>query len=514
MSQRPVEPRDAATAVRRFGLGPKPGDIARIAADPRGYVLAALADPAAARISDGAELRPSPKVFAELEEARVEQAILKAFGRSPTDPKSPAVEAPAKVVSNTMAGPDMATAAMASPSMVGGPPVPAATPAAMPGQPGAAAPANQLGKARRDAFREEAFARVDRAIATDTPFLERLVYFWSNHFCVSVTKGNVRALAGSFEREAIRPHILGRFADMLRAVEQHPAMLIYLDNAQSIGPNSPAGIGRDRGLNENLAREILELHTVGVDGGYTQADVTNFARIITGWTYGQGEMATESDWGRFIFTPGRHEPGVYAVMGKKYPLPGKASGEAVLADLAAHPATARHIARKLARHFVSDNPPPALVAALEKTFRDTHGDLAAVTRALVTAPESWDAKPAKIVPPFDYTVSLVRAFDLKVPPGELNRLANVLGQPLWQVPSPKGWPDDDNAWMGPSPVRERLRIAEQVGKLVPAKADPRFILADLAGPSVRDETKRAVERAETREQAFELMIMSPDFLRR
>ena len=506
MSQRTLEPRDAATAVRRFGLGPKPGDIARIAADPRGYVLAALANKDAALIANTAELEPSPKVFAALEEARVEQVILKAFGPNGIPPQ-PGAAAPGT------ASPPSKVPAMPAPSLAGGDPaMTMAAPGAAPVKP--AAGPQPLAKARRDAYREEMFARINRAIATDTPFLERLVYFWSNHFCVSVTKGPVRALAGSFEREAIRPYVLGKFADMLKSVEQHPAMLIYLDNQQSIGPNSPAGIGRDRGLNENLAREILELHTVGVDGGYTQADVTNFARIITGWTYGQGEMATEAEWGRFIFTPGRHEPGVFAVMGKRYPIPGRGSGEAVLADLARHPNTARHIARKLARHFVSDNPPPALVSALEKTFLDTGGDLGAVARALVMAPEAWDAKPAKIVPPFDYTASLVRGFGLKWQPGEMNRLAGVLGQPLWQVPSPKGWPEDNDAWMGPSPVRERLRIAEQVGKQVPRDADPRMVLADLAGAAVMEPTKLAVQRAETRDQAFELMIMSPDFLRR
>ncbi len=491
MAPRLSEQRDAATAVRRFGLGPKPGDIARIAADPRGYVLAALANPAAARIQDSPELEASPAVFAALEEARIEQAIMKAFGQNGTAASSQSATVPA----NGSATPG------ALPMMVEAPPK--------------AAPASQLaGKVRREALRDETFARINRAVATDTPFLERLVYFWSNHFCVSVTKGQVRALAGSFEREAIRPHVLGKFSDMLTAVEHHPAMLIFLDNQQSIGPNSPAGIGRDRGLNENLAREILELHTLGVDGGYSQADVTSFARIITGWTFGQGEMVTAADQGRFIFTPNRHEPGAFAVMGKTYEQPGRAAGEAVLKDLAHHPATARNIARKFARHFVSDNPPPALIAALEKSFRDSGGDLAALTRALVSAPEAWDRAPAKIVPPFDYAVSLVRGFSLQTPPQEINRLAAVLGQPLWQVSSPKGWPDDDNAWMGPSPIRERLRIAEWVAKSVPGTSDPRLVLADLAGPGVGELTKQAVARAETREQAFELMIMSPDFLRR
>ena len=494
MSQRLPLPRDAATAVRRFGLGPKPGDIARIAADPRGYVTAALANPQLARIDNSIELEPTPGVFAALEDARIEQAIIKAFG-------------PQANAAATMPQPAMAqagnpqAAAMQAPTTVEPPPKP---PGGLP-----------VGKVRREALREETFARITRAVQTDTPLLERLVYFWSNHFCVSVTKGQVRALAGAFEREAIRPYVLGMFGDLLSAVEHHPAMLLFLDNVQSIGPNSPSGIGRDKGLNENLSREILELHTVGVDGGYTQADVTNFAKIITGWTYGQGEMVTEADKGRFIFTPNRHEPGSFSVLGKGYDQVGRASGEAVLADLAHHPATARHIATKLARHFVSDQPPPALIARLEKTFRDTGGDLGAVTRALVDSPEAWDAPPAKIVPPFDFTVSLARGFALKTaPPPEINRLAAVLGQPLWQLPSPQGWPDADNSWMGPSPIRERLRIAENVAREIDRTADPRLVLADLAGAGVSDHTKQAVQRAETREQAFELMIMSPDFMRR
>ena len=498
MAPRLTQPRDAVTAVRRFGLGPKPGDVAKIAADPRGYVLSALANPALAKIDNSPDLQPSPAVFAALEEARIEQVIMRTFGDKGT-------ASPATGKIQIAAGPT------AAPSMAGGDPAMTAGAAIAKPENTARQP---VGKVRRDALREESFARITRAVDTDTPFLERLVYFWSNHFCVSTTKGPVRALAGSFEREAIRPHILGKFSQMLNAVEHHPAMLIFLDNVQSMGPNSPAGVGRDKGLNENLAREILELHTLGVDGGYSQADVTNFARIITGWTYGQGEMVTAADQGRFIFTPNRHEPGAFPVLGKTYGQPGRASGEAVLTDLARHPNTARNIARKLARHFVSDNPPPALVAALENSFRDTGGDLAALARTLVEAPEAWDPPAAKIVPPFDFAVSLSRGFDLKTPPGEINRLCNVLGQPLWQVSSPKGWPDNDGSWMGPSPIRERLRIAEQVAKSLPPAADPRLVLTDLAGPAVTEHTKLAVARAETRQQAFELMIMSPDFMRR
>ena len=181
-----------------------------------------------------------------------------------------------------------------------------------------APPAEKPGRIRREAFQQEAFARFSHAAATDAAFLERLVMFWSNHFCVSANKGPVRGMAGAYEREAIRPHVLGRFADMLIAVEQHPAMLIYLDNAQSIGPNSRAGLNRGRGLNENLAREILELHTLGVGGGYTQDDVTSLARILTGWTVGNLANAA-SEPGKFFFAPARHEPGDRTVLGKRYP---------------------------------------------------------------------------------------------------------------------------------------------------------------------------------------------------
>jgi uncharacterized protein (DUF1800 family) len=501
MSERVTLVLDASTALRRFGLGPKFGDIVRISGDPRGFVLAALADPSAARIPDSVDLEPSHFVFAALEDAKLERAVARAF--MPGQPLKPGEPAPPPLMFPS------ATLRRAAPPVMASPEAPTVTSPTM-----AASAGSTVGQVRREAFRDEAFARIARAISTTTPFLERLVQFWSNHFCVSTTKGSVRALAGSYEREAIRPHVLGRFCDMLKAVEQHPAMLIYLDNAHSIGPNSKAGQNRTRGLNENLAREILELHTLGVDGGYTQADVTNLARVITGWTFGQGDKIAAADRGRFLFAPHRHEPGVFPILAKPYDQSGQLSGESVLADLARHPKTARHIALKFARHFVSDAPPLPLVAALEKTFRDTDGNLAALARTLVASPLAWEAPAAKIVPPYDFVVSLVRGFDLKMQPGEVNRLAAVLGQPLWQVGSPKGWPDADDSWMGPSPIRERLRIAEKVAKDVPRGLDPRAVLVDLVGAGVSEHTKLAIARAETREQAFELMIMSPDFMRR
>src|SRR6266567_876978 len=235
-------------------------------------------------------------------------------------------------------------------------------------QPNAPKPPAQPLNIIQKTYRAEALARLQRAVIADCGFVERLVAFWSNHFCISANKGGLaRMWAGSFEREAIRPHVLGRFGDMLKAVEQHPAMLFFLDNQQSLGPDSRAGQNRNRGLNENLAREIMELHTLGVGGGYSQDDVTSLARIITGWTYAgrQGQLGMP---GTFVFNANAHQPGAQRVMGKIYESDGVAQGEAVLADIARHPSTARFIATKFARHFVADDPPPALVTRLEEAF--------------------------------------------------------------------------------------------------------------------------------------------------
>lgn len=479
--------RDAAIALRRFGLGARSGELQRIAGDPRGFVLQSLARADAALISD-ATLDPSHVTFAT---ALAAQRQKKLAERAEV---MRSVEA-----SKTQQQPEPEAQASPSPEME---------------QPQAAAPPMEKpGSIRREAFQQEAFARFNQAVTTDAAFLERLVMFWSNHFCVSANKGPVRGMAGAYEREAIRPYVLGRFADMLIAVEQHPAMLIYLDNAQSIGPNSRAGRNRGRGLNENLAREVLELHTLGVGGGYTQDDVTNLARILTGWTVGTLANAA-SEPGKFFFAPPRHEPGDWTVLGKRYRDRGEITGVNVLRDLAAHEATARHVALKLARHFVSDDPPAGLVDRLRATFLDTGGDLAAVSRALVEAPEAWDAQPAKVVPPYDFLVSIVRGFALEPQPSEMLRLTNLLGQPLWRPPAPAGWPDADTTWAAPSALRERLRVAEVAARRTRPGADPRMVAAEVLGEDMTSATRQAVARAETREQGFELLIMSPEFQRR
>src|SRR6476620_4218194 len=245
----------------------------------------------------------------------------------------------------------------------------------------------------RSDYMEMNAARLGSALTTSAPFLERLVHFWANHFAVSADKLPVIALAGLLEFEAIRPNVLGRFSDLLIAVEQHPAMLIYLDQAQSIGPNSQAGRfiaarrQQKRGLNENLAREILELHTLGVRTGYSQDDVIGFANILTGWTLVPPGDNPEHG-GEFTFNPRLHEPGAQKVLGKSYDDETVEQGRAVLRDLAANPATATHVATKLVRHFVADAPPPALVERMSKVFLDTGGDLKQVAKVMVSSDEA------------------------------------------------------------------------------------------------------------------------------
>jgi uncharacterized protein (DUF1800 family) len=364
-------------------------------------------------------------------------------------------------------------------------------------------------------YRAEALARFQRATTAEVGFVERLVAFWSNHFCVSANKGQqTRIWAGAFEREAIRPYVLGRFADMLRAVEQHPAMLFFLDNHQSIGPGSRTGRNRRRGLNENLAREIMELHTLGAGGGYTQADVTALARIITGWTYAgrDGRLGTP---GSFAFNANAHEPGPQTLLGTTYPDTGVAQGEAALSDIARHPSTATFIATKLARHFLADEPPPALVAKLAAAFRTTDGDLRAVTLALISADEAWQPPLAKMRSPYEFLIAASRLL-ARVPDdaGAILSGLNTLGQPLWTPAGPNGFPDAVAAWAAPEGTKLRLDLSAQLAARLGDRFDAGELLDTIAGAAAAPETRQTLARAESRQQAMALLLMSPEFQRR
>jgi uncharacterized protein (DUF1800 family) len=375
----------------------------------------------------------------------------------------------------------------------------------------------------RQAYLEAIGARTASALQTTTPFVERLVHFWANHFAVSTDKQAVVGLAGAFEADAIRPHVLGRFEDMLLAVERHPAMLLYLDQARSIGPDSPAGMRskngkKPRGLNENLAREIMELHTLGVRSGYTQEDVTEFARAITGWTvagYGAGGGDMADDGATFRYAPILHEPGKRRVVGRTYPEIGEQQGTSILHDLAASPATARHLATKLARHFVADDPPPALVNRLTDAYLKSNGELPAVYRALVTAPEAWQDGAAKFKSPWDWTISSLRALGRRdLPPQQAANLLTQLGQPVWRPGSPAGYDDVAATWAAPDALMRRIEVAQRFAGQVGDKADARALAPRVLPGVLGEPTAKALAQSESPATALALLLASPEFLRR
>jgi uncharacterized protein (DUF1800 family) len=365
-------------------------------------------------------------------------------------------------------------------------------------------------------------ARTASALQTSTPFVERLVHFWSNHFAVSVDKLLIVGLAGSFEADAIRPHVLGRFEDLLLAAVRHPAMLLYLDQAQSIGPRSAMGARaeerqqRGRGLNENLAREILELHTLGVRSGYTQKDVTEFARALTGWTLpgGGGGGAGGSD-ATFRFVPALHEPGQRTILGRTYAEGGEQQARAVIRDLAAAPATALHIARKLARHFVADDPPPALVQRLADAFARTGGDLASVYRELVASQQAWQPAGAKFKSPWEWSISSLRALGRRaLPPARAASLMTQLGQPVWRPGSPAGYNDVATAWAAPDALMRRVEVAQHLAQEAGDAVDARSLAPRVLPGTLSEATAGAVARAESAGTALALLLVSPEFLRR
>jgi uncharacterized protein (DUF1800 family) len=368
-------------------------------------------------------------------------------------------------------------------------------------------------EAMRETYLAEATARVARGVESDAPFLERLVRFWTNHFTVTAGKPLTTPLVGAFEREAIRPNVLGPFQDLLLAAESHPAMILYLDNHISFGPNSMVGRRRNRGLNENLAREILELHTLGADGGYDQEDVTSFARVLTGWTVVPRQMDAERA-GTFTFIDRAHEPGAHTVLGKRYREAGADQPRAVLADLARHPSTARHIAVKLARHFIADTPPAGAVDALTGVFVETDGDLLALGRTLVTLDDVWGAEQQKFKPPEDYLVSVLRAVpDLPFEPQQPVRLLELMGQRPYAAPSPAGWPDDRQHWASPDGLMKRIEFADFVARTIRMR-DAVALAGESLGALASPDLLRSIGRAESRRQGLALLLASPQFMRR
>ncbi len=357
-----------------------------------------------------------------------------------------------------------------------------------------------------------------RPLVSPDGFRERLVRFWADHFAIHAKGKGLRFLTAAYIDEAIRPNIAGKFSDLLRAAAIHPVMMIFLDQPLSIGPNSPAGITRNRGLNENLAREILELHSLGVGGGYQQVDVRQFAELLTGLDYNFRHG--------FRFLPRRAEPGKETVLGQSY------SGRSarlsdiheILDDLAVHPDTARHIAEKLVVHFISDTPDEALVDHVAAAFTDSDGDLMAVYEALLSHPRAWTDFGQKAKKPFEFMVSAMRA--MAVDPDRIETLdrrktrlflaapLQIMGQPYQQPGGPDGWPEPIEDWITPQGLAARVQWALIAANTLGSDLNPREFaqtaLADAASPHLL----QVAGYAESRREGMALVLASPEFNRR
>lgn len=484
----------ATMAVNRFGLGARPGELAQ-AGNPRNWLEQ--------QVAHGSDTGPLfgglPSSLDYLREAAQLQEARRAVRDNAAAQRAVIGEAPQQPGS----GPDQKAALDQA--------------------------LKPYREQEREQFLAEAAARYQSAVTTATPFIERLVYFWSNHFAVSTDKGPARLLAAPMEREAIRPHVTGRFADMLVAVESHPAMLVYLDNQRSTGPDSKIGEriaarlaregnadkGKAGGLNENLGREAMELHTVGVNAGYTQADVTEFARALTGWSIPfEHDFKVGSPQSAFVFRPNAHEPGARRVLGRTFAEGGVEQGRAILEFLAHQPATARHLALKLARHFVSDQPPPALVERLAHSYLTHDTSLAAVYRALIASPEAWSANARKFRTPQDFVIAALRAgqIDVSTKPQPVLGLLRNLGEPMFEPRSPAGFNDGSANWIDADALWKRVQAAEALAARFPAHdAAPIDLAHSVLGPLLDEDTAQAIRRAESKRQAWALMLAAPAF---
>lgn len=355
-------------------------------------------------------------------------------------------------------------------------------------------------------FQAQANAELSYALTTPQPYRERLVWFWTNHFTISLKRGEIAGLAPAFVEEAIRPHVTGRFEDMVLAVMRHPAMLMYLDNAASVGPDSPEGLRAHRGLNENLARECMELHTVSPLAGYTQADVTAFAKVLTGWS-----IEREKPPLGFRYRPQAHEPGIQVVMGQRF-APDEAGGVQALRFLANHPATHRFLATKLVTYFVADTPPPDAVRRIEGVLRDTGGNLGAAGIELTRIDAAWQPG-TKLRTPMDLVVAAIRALELPPEAMPMMGILAGLGQPLWSAPAPNGWPDRAADWAAPEAVIRRIDWASGFANRV-AERDVMDIATATLGPLLRPATAEAIRHAGSRRDALTLLLTSPEFQRR
>ncbi|MDX1781582.1 MAG: DUF1800 domain-containing protein [Thalassovita sp.] len=445
-------------ALNRFGLGAAPGDAARVSRDPRGWIKSQIK-----------RRSPLPQSLARF---HASPDIMLGLHRAQAD------------------GKDALTSAIAT---------------AM----------------SRD-FTPEIAARTRAMIETQTPFAERMVLFWSNHFSISTAKRFVGPVIPAYEREAIRPYVFGHYSDMLKAVCSHPCMINYHDNALSIGERSRAGkqargAGDGALLKETLARNILELYTLGESGDFDPADVTDLAKAISGWSHGAQRLQDDPRpmHGYFEFNQAFHEPGAKRVLGRTYAENGLQEGVSVLDDLARHPATARFIATKLVRHFVDDTPPINAVERITRVFQATEGDLAAVSAALVDLGEAWQAPAPKVKNHYELVISTYRATG-HAPQNDQDILDPLrsFGQMPFSAPSPAGWSDRGSDWVAPEVLMQRIEWLRRFATRLPSTLYPETLLKDSLGPVALNTTRASVEHAPSGEIAKAMILASPEFQRR
>lgn len=469
-----------AIAATRFGLGARAGEIGDAASDPRGWLKQQIRPDAA--VLPAGDLKSSEQIFAERTADYSMAGGLRPAGGAVDEETQRAVR-------------------------------------------------QRIQREAREGLQREVEARARHAATTPDSFAERWFRFWSNHFTVAARNAQMIGLVGPYEREAIRPHVFGSFASLLGHAVLHSSMLVYLDAARSIGPSTLAAQRRDVGLNENLAREVLELHTLGVGTGYSQEDIIEFAKALTGWTVsgpqtariaaagrggrgGRGQ-APALDPGKVVFVEILHEPGARTVLGERYGGEAKQQAAVILDDLALHPATARHVATKLARHFVADVPPASTVARLEDVFLQTRGDLSELARAIVDLDEAWEPEQRKFKAPEELLVSAARAAGPQAAFGGAQRqVYTSLAQAPFSAPSPAGWPDDTETWSGADAVKKRLEWANAASRRMARGRSPLDFLDAALGDLVSPRTRQAVSRAESAEQGLTLALMSPEFQRR
>ncbi|MGO2129975.1 DUF1800 domain-containing protein [Pseudoalteromonas sp. JB197] len=351
---------------------------------------------------------------------------------------------------------------------------------------------------------------LEHAISSEHSLNWRLLDFFSNHFSVSSAGPVMTALASMLEREAIAPNLLGQFDDLLISVIQHPAMLIYLNNEKSFGPNSKVAKKSGRGLNENLTREILELHTLGVNSGYSQKDVIELAKGITGWSVANSLKDKAQG---FKYRRSGHEPGIRTLLDKTYSQKDIEQGESMLRDLAMYPATAHHISYKLAHHFISDDPPASLVNKMAARWQATNGNIKEVMTTLINADEAWHAEKLKFKTPREFIISSLRALDLKTNNRQLYSSLVTLGQQPFKAGSPAGYSDKQDDWDGASALISRVNWASTVAARA-KNAQVEAIIKNSFSESISQLSYETISRAESRKQALTLFLMSPEFLRR